>query len=62
MITLRNPRTVERREMERVMDQAQNFRRSQLDGIVSKGIHRIKDQSVKFVRASIEYESVKKGY
>ena len=61
MMALRNPRTVERREMERVMDQAQNFR-PQLDGIVSNGIHRIKDQSVKFVRASIEYESVKKGY
>ena len=48
-----------RREMERVMDQAQNFRRSQLDGIVSKRKHRIKHQSVKFVLASIEYGSVK---
>ena len=48
-----------RREMERVMDQAQNFRRSQLDGIVSKGKHSIKHQSVKFVLARIEYESVK---
>ena len=59
MMALRNPRTVERREMERVMDQAQNFRRSQLDGIVSKGKHSIKHQSVKFVLARIEYESVK---